>query len=56
MVLRSRGFSKTNHLYARIPSDEMNLQPVDNKADEKIAVTESEKKGLSGRKNGCAGV
>ena len=56
MVLRSRGFSKTNHLYARIPADEMNLQPVDNKADEKIAVTESEKKSLSGRKNGCAEV
>ena len=56
MVLRSRRFSKPNHLYVRIPSDEMNSQPIDNKTDEKIAVTESKKKSLSGRKNGCAGV
>ena len=54
LVRRSGGFSKPNHLYVRIPSDEICLQPVDNKADEELAVTESEKKPLPGRKDGCA--
>ena len=53
---KSGGFSKPNHLYVRIPSDEMVLQPVDDKADEKIAATEPEKQPSSGRKNGCAEV
>ena len=56
LVRRSGGFSKPNHLYVRIPSDEMVLQPDDNKADEKMAITESEKQPSSGHKNGCAGV
>lgn len=54
LVCRSGGFSKPNHLYVRIPSDEINLQPIDHRADEKMAVTESEKKPSYGRKNGCA--
>ena len=37
------GFSKPNHLYVKIPSDEIGLQPVDDKAVEKMAVIESEK-------------
>ena len=37
-----------------IPSDEIGLQTVDDKAVEKIAVIESEKPPSSGRKNGCA--
>ena len=56
LVRRSGGFSKPNHLYVKIPSDEIELQPVENKAVEKIAATEPEKQPLSGRKNGCAGV
>ena len=56
LVRRSGGFSKPNHLYVRIPSDEIVLQPVDNKTDEKMAVTESEKKSSYGQKNGCVGV
>ena len=56
LVRRSGGFSKPNHLYVRIPSDEIGLQPVDNKAVEKMAVTESEKNPSFGRKDGCAGV
>ena len=54
LVRRSGGFSKPNHLYVRIPSDEVVLQPVDDKADEKMAAIESEKQLSSGRKNGCA--
>ena len=56
LVRRSGGFSKPNHLYVKIPSDEIGLQPVDNKAVEKMVATESEKQPSSGRKNGCAGV
>ena len=56
LVRRSGGFSKPNHLYVKIPSDEIGLQPVDDKAVEKMVTTESEKQPLSGRKNGCAGV
>ena len=56
LVRGSGGFSKPNHLYVRIPSDEVVLQLVDDKADEKMAATESEKQPSSGRKNGCAGV
>ena len=56
LVRRSGGFSKPNHLYVKIPSDEIGLQTVDNKAVEKMAVIESEKHPSSGRKNGCAGV
>ena len=56
MVRRSGGFSKPNHLYVKIPSDEIGLQPVDNKVVEKMAVTESEKQPSSSHKNGCAGV
>ena len=56
LVRRSGGFSKPNHLYVKIPSDEIVLQPIDNKAVEKMAVIESEKPPSSGRKNGCAGV
>ena len=56
LVRRSGGFSKPNHLYVRIPSDEVVLQPVDDKADEKMAAIESEKQLSSGRKNGCAEV
>ena len=37
------GFSKPNHLYVKIPSDEIGVQPVANKAVEKMAITESEK-------------
>ena len=51
LVRRSGGFSKPNHLYVKIPSDEIGLQPVDDKV-----ATESEKQPSSGRKNGCAGV
>ena len=51
LVRRSGGFSKPNHLYVKIPSDEIGLQPV-----EKMVATESEKQPSSGRKNGCAGV
>ena len=43
LVRRSGGFSKPNHLYVKIPSDEIGLQTVDNKAVEKMAVIESEK-------------
>ena len=50
------GFSKPNHLYVKIPSDEIGLQPVDDKAVEKMVTTESEKQPSSGRKNGCTGV
>ena len=42
-VRRSGGFLKPNHLYVKIPSDEISLQPVDDKADKKIAATEPEK-------------
>lgn len=35
---------------------EISLQPADNKADERMAMTESEKTLSSGRKNGCAEV
>ena len=56
LVRRSGAFSKPNHLYVKIPSDEIGLQTVDNKAVEKMAVIESEKHPSSGRKNGCAGV
>ena len=56
LVRRSGGFSKPNHLYVKIPSDEIGLQTVDDKAVEKMAVIESEKHPSSGRKNGCAGV
>ena len=56
LVRRSGGFSKPNHLYVKIPSNEIGLQPVDNKTDEKMALMESEKQPLSDRKNGCAGV
>ena len=56
LVRRSGGFSKPNHLYVKIPSDEIGLQPVDDKAVEKMVATESEKQPSSGRKNGCAGV
>lgn len=42
LVRKSGGFSKPNHLYVRIPSDEIVLQPVDDKADEKMAAIESE--------------
>ncbi|WP_419024946.1 replication initiator protein A [Emergencia sp.] len=51
LVRRSGGFSKPNHLYVRIPSDEIGLQP-----DEKMTAIESEKQPSSSRKNGCAGV
>ena len=51
LVRRSGGFSKSNHLYVKIPSDAIGLQTV-----EKMAVIESEKYPSSGRKNGCAGV
>ena len=50
LVRRSGGFSKPNHLYVKIPSDEIGLQTVDNKAVEKMAVIESEKHPSSGRK------
>ena len=40
LVRRSGGFSKPNHL--KIPSDEIGLQPVDDKAVEKMVATESE--------------
>ena len=53
LVRRSGGFSEPNHLYVRIPSDEISLQPVDNKADEKMAMTELEKNTPFGRKTGC---
>ena len=56
LVRRSGGFSKPNHLYIKIPSDEIGLQLVENKAVEKMVATESEKQPSSGRKNGCAGV
>ena len=56
LVRGSGGFSKPNYLYVRIPSDEVSLQPVDNKTDEKMAMTESEKNTPSGRKTGCVGV
>ena len=55
LVRRSGGFSKPNHLYVKIPSDEIGLQPVENKAVEKMALMESEKQPSSGRKNGCTG-
>ena len=54
LVRRSGGFSKPNHLYVKIPSDEIGLQTVDDKAVEKMAVTESEKQPSSSCKNGCA--
>ena len=56
LVRRSGGFSKPNHLYVRILSDEVSLQPVDNKTDEKMAMTESEKNPSSSRKTSCEGV
>ena len=56
LVRRSGGFSKPNHLYVRIPSDEVSLQPVDNKTDENMTMTESEKTSSSGRKTGCVEV
>ena len=56
LVRRSGGFSKPNHLYVRIPSDEIVLQQVDHKADGKMAMIELEKQPSAGRKNGCAGV
>ena len=42
LVRQSGEFSKTNHLYVGFPSNEIVLRPVDNKADEKMAVIESE--------------
>ena len=54
LVRRSGGFSKPNHLYVKIPSDEIGLQPVDDKAVEKMVTTESEKQPSSSCKNGCA--
>ena len=42
LVRRSGGFSKPNHLYVKIPSDEIGLQTVDDKAVGKMAVIESE--------------
>ena len=54
LVRRSGGFSKPNYLYVKIPSDEIGLQTVDDKAVEKMAVIESEKPPSSGHKNGCA--
>ena len=54
LVRRSGGFSKPNHLYVKIPSDEIGLQLDDNKAVEKIATTELEKQPSSSCKNGCA--
>ena len=56
LVRRSGKFSKPNHLYVKIPSDEIGLQPVDDKAVEKMAVIESEKHPSSRHKNGCEGV
>ena len=56
LVRRSGGFSNPNHLYVRVPSDEVSLQPVDNKADEKMAMTESAKNPSFGCKNGRAEV
>ena len=56
LVRRSGGFSKPNHLYVKIPSDEIGVQPVESKAVEKMAATESEKQPSSSCKNGCAGV
>ena len=56
LVRISGGFSKPNHLYVKIPSDEIGLQPVENKVVEKIAATEPEKQPSSSRKTGCAGV
>ena len=50
LVRRSGGFSKPNHLYMRIPSDEIVLPPVDDKTDEKMAMAELEKQPSSGRK------
>ena len=50
LVRKSGGFSKPNHLYVKIPSDEIVLQPIDNKAVKKMAVIESEKHPSSGRK------
>ncbi len=43
LVRRSGGFSKPNHLYVKIPSDEIGLQPVENKAVEKMALQWSRK-------------
>jgi hypothetical protein len=43
-------------LYVKIPSDEIGLQLVENKAVEKMVATGSEKQPSSGRKNGCTGV
>ena len=40
----------------RIPSDEVSLQPVDNKTDKNMTMTESEKTSSSGRKTGCVEV
>ena len=54
LVRRSGGFSKPNHLYVKITSDEIGLQLDDNKAVEKIATTELEKQPSSSCKNGCA--
>lgn len=54
--MRDYWFVDPNHLYVKIPSDEIGLQPVDNKAVEKMAITESEKQLSSSRKNGCAEV
>lgn len=42
--------------HQRIPSDEIGVQPDDNKEDEKMTVTGVEKQPSSGRKSGCAGV
>ena len=47
---------KYGNIYLIFPTDEMGLQPVANKAVEKMAMTESEKHPSSCRKNGCAGV
>ena len=47
---------KYGNIYLIFPTDEIGLQPVANKAVEKMAITESEKYPSSGRENGCAGV
>ena len=54
LVRRSGGFSKPNHLYVKIPSDEIGFQPVDNQTAVKTVATESEKQPSSSCKNGCA--
>ncbi len=50
LVRRFGGFSKPNHLYVKIPSDEIGLQPGKNKAVEEMTATESEKQASSRHK------